>query len=559
MKPSAETRTALRRLQHELRTPLAQILGYGEILQEDIRERGLDDLLPDLTRIQFAARELLGRVEQVFGAEAGALPPQALPSVEKDRLRGRLLVVDDEPANRELLARRLEKRGFDVRTVADGRTALHAIEAEAFDVVLLDVMMPGISGLQVLEAIRATRGPGELPVIMTTALDGREDVVAALSRGANDYVTKPIDFPVALARIEGQLALRNAAQEIRSLAQQLELRNAFIRRIFGRYVSDEVAAELLEKPDALELGGERRTVTILMSDLRGFTTLAEALLPYQIVSLLNNHLSAMTAIIYRHGGTVVDFIGDAVLALFGAPLRADDDAERAVACAVAMQRAMEEVNETNRRRGLPEIEMGIGIATGEVVVGNVGSERRAKYGAMGSPVNLAARIESYTLGGEILISADTRRSIGDVVRIDADREVHPKGFENPIRIFRVAGVGGRWDVVLERSAAELVDLAPPLAIRLAPLEGKQVGPDRLEGEISALSANAVRIRASLPMAEMTDLRIELAAEPAAGAAYAKVVSGSAAPDAPFAARFTLLPTSFSASLARLLRAGATTA
>jgi adenylate cyclase len=429
---AAEEPTALRKLRHDLRTPLGQIIGYAEMLQEEAEERGLADFVPDLERIRSAARQLVQAVDRVF--EAGPIvPPVDAPGgpaasepapddAPADQAAqpstGNLLVVDDEPRNRDVLARRLERRGYRVSVAADGRSALHALEREEFDLVVLDVLMPGMSGLEVLETIRRTRTAAELPVIMATALDRSTDTVNALELGANDYVTKPIDLPVVLARVEAQLRLKRAARQIEALARRLEIQSGFIRDTFGRYVSDEVVADLFAKPAGLDLRGERRNVTILMSDLRGFSSLTQTLEPAQIVALLNNYLGSMAEVIQSYRGTIDEFIGDAILAFFGAPVSAENDAERAVACALAMQLAVPHVNETNRRHGLPEIEMGIGIATGEVVVGNIGSEKRTKYGAVGSAVNLAARIEGLTLGGEIWVDSRTREALGDMAGIE---------------------------------------------------------------------------------------------------------------------------------------------
>ena len=191
----------------------------------------------------------------------------------------RLLVVDDNELNRDMLSRRLGGQGFVVDAAEDGSRALDRIDEQAFDLVLLDVMMPGLSGIDVLRRLRERFSESDLPVIMATARDASEDVVEALRLGANDYVTKPLDFSVVLARIETQLALKRQTQEIRRLAETLELRNRFIQSLFGRYLSDEVVAEILASPEGPRLGGEQRKVTLLMSDLRGFTPLTEGLLP----------------------------------------------------------------------------------------------------------------------------------------------------------------------------------------------------------------------------------------------------------------------------------------
>ena len=181
----------------------------------------------------------------------------------------------------------------------------------------------------------------------------------------------------------------------------MELRNRFIRETFGRYLTDDVVATVLETPTGLQVGGEKRKVTMMMTDLRGFTSLSERLPPDRVVAILNRYLAAMVTIIKRYQGTIDEFIGDAIFVLFGAPVWREDDAQRAIACAVAMQLAMEEVNEEDRKDDLPEVEMGIGIHTGQVVLGNIGSPERMKYGVVGRHVNLTSRIQSYTTGGQI--------------------------------------------------------------------------------------------------------------------------------------------------------------
>src|SRR5258705_10485585 len=191
----------------------------------------------------------------------------------------------------------------------------------------------------------------------------------------------------------------------------------FIRSTFGRYVSPEVAQELLASPEAQRLGGEKREVTVLMSDLRGYSRFAELGDAQAVMAVLNEVLARMTDVIIAHGGTINEFIGDAIFAIFGAPLAHPDHAERAAAAAIAMQRAMADVNEAHAQRGLPRFEMGVGINTGEAVVGNIGSEQRAKYAVVGAAVNLASRVEGCTVGGQIFLTTSTLqrlRALGQV-------------------------------------------------------------------------------------------------------------------------------------------------
>jgi adenylate cyclase len=443
-----ETRSALRSLQHALRTPLGQIIGYGELLEEELRERGITDLLADVERIAIAAHRLLDVVGgPLFASEAAPTPTVAADIQGRTEVRsvlpnrsGHILVIDDEESNRSLLCRRLGRHGYSVSEASSGAVALRMIEAESFDLVLLDFVMPEMDGLAVLDAIRRSRSISELPVIMATARTGREDVLGSLERGANDFISKPFDVGVVVARIETQLALRTAAREIGSLLRQVEIRNAFLRKTFGRYLSDDVAANLLERDDGLEIAGERRRVTVMMTDVRGFTALTERIDPRNIIAILNEYLGAMTWVIDDHEGTVDEFIGDGILALFGAFGERADDAQRAISCAVAMQTALRSVNIRNRQRGMPEVAIGIGIATGDVVVGNIGSEKRSKFTAIGSAVNLAARLEGSAGGGEILISPQTYEEVHDLVDVERVRELELKGFGGVIEARSVSAI-----------------------------------------------------------------------------------------------------------------------
>jgi class 3 adenylate cyclase len=393
---------------------------------------------------------------------------------------------------------------------------------------------------------------------MATALGGSEDTVDALRRGANDYVTKPFDMPVVHARIETQLALKRATSEIQALARQLEIRNAFIRRTFGRYLSDEIVTNLLETPEGLDIRGEKRRVSILMSDLRGFSALAETLSPVQVVSLLNGYLGTMAEVVQSFGGTVDEFLGDAVLAFFGAPVSRGNDTERAVAAAIAMQRAMAAVNESNRGAGLPEIEMGIGIASGEVIVGNIGSEKRTKYGAVGSPVNLAARIESYTLGGDILICDATYGALGAIVHTEAPREVHPKGFEDPIRVHRVRGIEGAYAQEVVEEDFEWRKLAKELPVSFRLLEGKQVSELSRRGDLTAVTRSSAQLRTEQPLPEFADLRIEIldaSGSALPGTCYAKVVAAARSAEGTSLLRFTSRSPALDAAVSGALGSG----
>ena len=478
------------------------------------------------------------------GEDAGAGAAERAPAS-----RPTLLVVDDNDLNREVLARFFDMRGYEVLGAEDGRQALEMVETHAIDLVLLDIMMPEVSGLDVLKELRRRRSRAELPVIMVTAKDQTEDVVEALNMGANDYIVKPLDFPVVAARVETQLSLKQAMGEIRLLARKLEIRNRFIQRTFGRYLSDEVVASLLATPDGLRLGGEKRTVTLLMSDLRGFTALAERLPPEHVVRLLNNYLGGMAEVITHYQGIIDEFIGDAIMALFGAPADRDDDAERAAACAVAMQLAMAEVNEKNRRDGLPDVEMGVAVNTGEVIVGNIGSETRAKYGVVGTNVNLTSRIQSFTLGGQVLISDATYRAAPGALQVAQGLLLHPRGFAEPILVHDLVGVRGRHALDLPRLEEVLRPLRAPVAVSFSVLQGEQVTSRESEGRLVEASDKSARLMCSPVPAVMSNLRVRARTAEGAevpGEVYAKVTAA-------FGDGVRIRFTSYAPDLARLLR------
>jgi len=226
---------------------------------------------------------------------------------------GTLLVVDDNEMNRDILSRRLIRQGHDVIVAESGQSALNKLLERKFDLVLLDIGMPGMDGISVLKLIRTTYSMTELPVIMVTARGEPADIAGALELGANDYIMKPLDLVVVPARVRTQLALKGASDEAKVLACQLEARNALIRNVFGRYVANEVVDKLLASPEAREFGGELRTLTILVADLRGFTLISEGpITPAQIVLMLNNYLGAMTKIVADHHGIVDEILGDGI-------------------------------------------------------------------------------------------------------------------------------------------------------------------------------------------------------------------------------------------------------
>ena len=237
--------------------------------------------------------------------------------------------------------------------------------------------------------------------------------------------------------------LQEARAEIARLKEQLRQRDDLIRQTFGRYLTDEVAEEILSHSNDLKIGGERRVVTIMFTDLRQSTDLSERMAPMDFITMLNHYLGEMIEIINAWQGNILEFVGDAIVVVFGAPRPNEDSARDAVACAVAMQRRMKAVNEWNEAQGYPPIAMGIGIHTGEAVLGNIGSETRTKYDMIGRNVNLASRVQGYTNGGQILATEELVEAAGDQVLINESGciWVQPKGIQGKIKLYDIIGFG----------------------------------------------------------------------------------------------------------------------
>ncbi len=357
-----------------------------------------------------------------------------------------------------------------------------------------------------------------------------------------------------LPLVPGVLAIAGSTLAITSYLAHTA---ADIRQIFNRYLTDEVVATILETPHGLKLGGERRKVTILMSDLRGFSAISERLPPESVVELLNIYLAAMTEVITQYRGTIDEFIGDAILVIFGAPIQRDADAQRAVACAVAMQLAISAVNDQLERLGLPQIEMGIGINTGEVVVGNIGSQKRAKYAVVGGHINLTSRIESYTVGGQIFISEATLNEAGSIIQIQHQKWVQPKGFEEAIAIFAVSGIGGDYNLFLDTPADTLVPLTESIPIQYVVVHGKHVGEELFQGSLVRLSENSAEVRGDYNLEPWSNIKINLLTpkvrDKPIGALYAKVTGKPAAGNHGFCIRFTSIPPEVAAMFSTIVR------
>jgi adenylate cyclase len=348
-------------------------------------------------------------------------------SLDRNAEKGDLLVVDDNRVNRLLVARTLELFGHRVAFAENGRQALEALRGRPADLVLLDIEMPEMDGYQTLDAIQADPKLRDIPVVMMSSLDEIDGVARCIEMGAEDYLFKPVNAVLLRARVAASL------EKKRLRDQQREL--------FRKFATAEVAEELLTTGFAL--GGKYVDATVMFSDIRSFTSLVESRGPAETIDLLSSYYTLMFDAIGGHGGVVNQMVGDGLMALFGAPLPHADHAERAVRAGLEMLELMAAFNREQASQGKPEIRIGVGIASGQVIAGYTGTQRRVTYTCVGDTVVVAAHLEAYTkvLGRPLLIDEHTRAGLSDAVRTEDHGQVQLKSRVQSVRVYSVVSEG----------------------------------------------------------------------------------------------------------------------
>lgn len=334
-----------------------------------------------------------------------------------------LLIVDDNRVNRLLLSRSVELLGYSATLAENGRAAMEMLREGTFDLMLLDIEMPEMDGFEVLEAIKAEPSLQGLPVLVTSSVEGVDNVVRCIDLGAEDYLSKPINPVLLRARLSSSLEKKRLRDEQKTLLR--------------RFATSEVVQDLQET--GFKLGGRRVHASILFCDIRGFTTISENQSPEDTIELLNIYYTLMFEAIDHHNGIVTLMIGDGLMVLFGAPQPLENPAANAVAAAQDMQDIIAQFNHEQTAAQKPEIRLGIGIATGEVVAGYAGTKHRATYTCIGDKVNLASRLEGHTKKAAcpILIDDATRVAISENQPCDPIGSVKFDGFSNPVAVFAV--------------------------------------------------------------------------------------------------------------------------
>ena len=360
---------------------------------------------------------------------------------------GRVLVVDDTPVNLKLLADLLVAKGYEVVTATSGVEALARVEATAADIVLLDVMMPGMSGYEVCRKIRENPATAMVPVVMVTALDPAQERVKGIEAGADDFLSKPIHQAELLARVRSLLRVKTLWDQLADLNRTLEARVAEqvgqlerlgrLKRFFSPQLAEAIVSGGADDP----LKSHRREVTVVFLDLRGFTAFAETAEPEEVMGVLREYHAAMGDLILAHEGTLERFTGDGMMIFFNDPTPVPNPQERAVRMALAMRERVDELVRLWRKRGW-ELDFGVGIAQGYATIGAIGFEGRWDYGAIGTVTNLAARLCGEAQPGQILVSRRLYGTLEELVDAAPVGELPLKGFSRPVSVYNVIGLKG---------------------------------------------------------------------------------------------------------------------
>jgi adenylate cyclase len=366
----------------------------------------------------------------------------------------KILVVDDTPKNVKLLADLLSVKGYSVTTASSGPDALAKVEPEKPDLVLLDVVMPEMSGYEVCRKIRENPARGILPVVMVTALDPGEERVKGLEAGADDFLTKPINQVELLARVKSLLRIkelydtiqaqagqlsewnRNLEQRVQEQVTQLE-RLGRLKRFFSPQLAELIVSGEADDP----LKTHRREVTVVFLDLRGFTAFAETSEPEEVMDVLHQYHGEMGKLVLQHEGTLERFAGDGMMVFFNDPVPVPNPEERAVRMAVAMKERVAGLAQKWRKRGY-ELDFGVGIAQGYATIGAIGFEGRWDYGAIGTVTNLASRLCDEAKPGQILVSQRFLSAVEELVEAKPAGKLELKGFQRPVVAYNVAGLKG---------------------------------------------------------------------------------------------------------------------
>jgi adenylate cyclase len=364
-----------------------------------------------------------------------------------------ILIADDNEANRDILARRLEAHGYQLVMAGDGEEALDCARNKLPDLILLDIMMPKMDGLEVCRRLKADKSLPFIPIILVTARADTKDIVAGLDVGGDEYLTKPVDQAALVARVRSILRVKELhdtvneqakelAQFNRTLEQRVAQQLAEIGRMdrLTRFLSPQIAKLVLSSGDESVLESHRREITVVFCDLRGFTAFSETAEPEEVIQVLREYHGALGKLIHKYEATLERFAGDAIMVWFNDPLPCPDPSQRAVRMAVEMRADVGELAGKWRKHG-HELGFGVGIAQGYATLGRIGFEGRFDYAAIGTVVNLAARLCSEAADGQILIDRKVNAAVETLATTERVGEFTLKGLHRAVTTFNVRSVG----------------------------------------------------------------------------------------------------------------------
>ncbi len=377
------------------------------------------------------------------------------------RTPARILIVDDNPENLDILQTRLARHGYEILTARDGEEALATARERRPDLILLDIMMPKLDGIEVCRRLKADRSVPFMPIVMVTARADSKDIVAGLEAGGDEYLTKPVDQAALVARVKSMLRIKALHDTVQEQAARLEAQSgqlaewnrtlehrvaeqlAELERVgrLKRFFSPQLAELIVSSGDEKLLESHRREITVVFCDLRGFTAFAETAEPEEVMGVLREYHAAMGALIFHFEGTLEHFAGDGLMVFFNDPLPCPDPAARAVRMAVAMRERAGELAGAWRKRG-HQLGFGVGIAQGYATLGRIGFEGRFDYGAIGSVVNLASRLCDEAKGGQILLSQRVYAEVEELVEAEPVGDLTLKGFHRPVATYNLLRLKG---------------------------------------------------------------------------------------------------------------------
>ncbi len=353
-----------------------------------------------------------------------------------------ILAVDDNRQNLAVVEKVLSAANYKILTAMDGQTALDLIKSASPDLVLLDVMMPGMSGYEVCKQIRADETTRLLPVVMLTSLSDVSDRIEGIEAGADDFLGKPFNREELLARVRSLIRvkqLHDALEELnRTLEERVQQQVREIERIsrLKRYLSPQIAGTVLESEDDDLFKSHRREITAIFLDLRGFTAFSDSSEPEEVMALLRSYHAEMGRLIFQFEGTLEHFAGDGIMVFFNDPIPHEDHTEKAARMAIELRDKVRELRTGWLKRGY-DLDLGVGMAAGYATLGAIGFESRMDYGAVGNVTILAFRLSSEAKGGQILIDQKTLSKIENLVEVELLDKVHLKGFTRPVTVFNI--------------------------------------------------------------------------------------------------------------------------